>query len=178
MSNLIKGGRWSGVIKGLTLTEKVDLSLDNTVLSFGFACPMRGAIFLGNTRLATDDCVAVADKIKSDGAKCIVLIADHAKHSGIKHLMKIILWAVRDQYGNRVLKYLCFDINKSCHLEESCTKAIKNSMSEFEFVSFDISSIEIRVISGDTGDDGEIQHMHPTLMANKKQGDEQEEQKV
>ena len=152
----------AGVIKGLA--DEVGFPLTEDELAHG--CPSRKTLARCEKRLAADCYVSVVEELKKSGVKCVALMVDHGKRSGIEHFVKILIYAALDEHGNRVIKYFCLDVDKSSHSAKDCADAIHQTVKKLYMAGLDPNSIEIISITGDTGGGGAVQHIHPPLKEN------------
>ena len=114
----------AGTVKGLV--KEVGLPLYNAQLAL--RCPSCRTLVRSKRRLAADVLVSVMQDMLCDDVQCLSLLVDYGKGSGIKHFVKILIWASRDENNRGVLKYFCLDMDQSNHSSADCTEAIKMSI--------------------------------------------------
>ena len=155
-----------GIVNGTFLGLRDDLDLPLTDRQIALATPSRRSIARSEHRLAAECLVYTVEQIKKDNATWVALLVDHGKRNGKDHFVKIIVWAGKDEYGNRVLKHFCLDIDTSGHSSKDCADAIKDSIEKLRLAGLDTDKVTIVAITSDSGGGGAVQYIHPYLKMN------------
>ena len=110
--------------------------------------------------LVTDCLATVIQEMKEDGATNVGIITDHGHRHKQDHFVIVICWAGKDKDGKRTLKFFCPSIDKVGHSAKQAANGVKKVL---ERLSVGGRKIKAKVLTGDAGGGGAVQHLYKEL---------------
>ena len=155
-TSMIQCGAW------LALLNEIELEIDEE--SVANACPSRRTLARWELMLATDCMATNIEEMKRDmdgrDKKYCGVISDHGHRGGQDHFVVVVVWAGYDENGNKTLKFFCPSIDSAGHSAQEAANGVKNVLDR----ALAGTNIEAKVITGDAGGGGAVQHLYKKLV--------------
>jgi DNA-binding transcriptional MerR regulator len=151
-TSFIQTGAWLGMLH--------ELGVDVPAANVGKQSVSSRTLARWELNLATDCLATVIQEMKEDGATNVGIITDHGHRHKQDHFVIVICWAGKDKDGKRTLKFFCPSIDKVGHSAKQAANGVKKVL---ERLSVSGEKIKAKVLTGDAGGGGAVQHLYKEL---------------
>ena len=151
-TSFIQTGAWLGMLH--------ELGVDVQAANVGKQSVSSRSLARWELNLATDCLATVIQEMKEDGATNVGIITDHGHRHKQDHFVIVICWAGKDKDGKRTLKFFCPSIDKVGHSAKQAANGVKKVL---ERLSVSGEKIKAKVLTGDAGGGGAVQHLYKEL---------------
>lgn len=155
-TSMIQCGAW------LALLNEIDVDITDEQVAN--ACPSARSLARWELMLATDCMGMNIEEMKRDMEgrefRYCGVITDHGHRGNQDHFVIVVVWAGYDEYGNKTLKFFCPSIDQCGHTAAAAANGVKNILDR-ALVGI---NVEAKVITGDAGGGGAVQHLYKKLV--------------
>ena len=142
------------------IANEMGFVLTNTCLGIG--CPSQEMIRLAYMKFAAECYLGECWYMRDNNVCMAGLLQDAGHKNNLHHHCKLLIYATRDEDGNRRIRRFCIDVDTCGGTADEICEGIKKSVDRLKKC---VPGLKIVSITGDSGGGGKVQGIFAKLVA-------------